>query len=128
MVKSTSDKEQVRRSRSRSKTKRHSKSRERRRSHSRYRYHTKRERSRDRKHSRHQRSKEKRENKSSRDLKKEDGSVGKNRASYILYPPRKNLGYQLSPKSHAIKAAEFEYQLKKRNRDGMPERTESYRS
>lgn len=36
---------------------------------------------------------------------------------YILYPPvsRKHIGFQLSPKSHAIKAAEMEYQIK-RNR------------
>ena len=68
-------------------------------------------------------------------MKKEDShkNMSSGTRSYILYPPvsRRHLGFQLSPKSHAIKAAEIEYQQSSGRYHGASERegpkTESYK-
>jgi len=67
-------------------------------------------------------------------VKKEEERTSKkhmpppNTRGYIMYPPvsKRHLGFQLSPKSHAIKAAELEYQRKKRS-DEDHQKTESYK-
>jgi hypothetical protein len=59
-----------------------------------------------------------------------DKASTNNTRGYILYPPpRKSaVNYQLSPKSHAIKAAELEYQTKRGSKLGIKEQSETYSS